>query len=247
MPRFSILLFLLLGAIPLHAQTSLENAAHARSLLGPAVWSKIIRIENDSRLGRYPRVVHALVFELCGVLWFYTDSDGTQSFSLHRDRVEEEKADFGPLLRDIDRGFLRWSEVTSPSPAPSRGGARLRNGCFIESVSLWRGRLPTGMPATRPRLVSYYLDTPAGRLGHTVLAYETDGQVEVIDPVCPDERRIVRSDVGASPLNLARLIAGSRVVSVRTLSLDGAVETPVVMADRGGPRGRAAGESPARS
>lgn len=247
MPRFSILLFLLLGAMPLHAQTSLENAAHARSLLGPAVWSKIIRIENDSRLGRYPRVVHALVFELCGVLWFYTDSDGTQSFSLHRDRIEEEKADFAPLLRDIDHGFRCWSEVTSPLSESARGGAWLRNGCFIESVSLWRRRLAAGMPAASPRLVSYYMDTPGGRLGHTVLAYEMAGQIEVVDPLCPDERRIVPGDAGASPLNLARLIAGMRVVSVRTLSLDGAVGTPVVMADRGGPRGPAGMGPPARS
>lgn len=247
MPRTLILLLLLLGALPLPAQTPLENATHARSLLGPAVWSKIIRIENDSRRSRYPRVVHALVFELCGVLWFYTDADGTQSFSLHRDRIDEEKADFGPLLLDIDRGFRRWSEVTPPWREPPRGGALLRNGCFIESVCLWRTRPPTGSVAGSPRLLSYYVETPGGRLGHTVLAYETAGRIEVVDPVSPGERWFIGRDAGATPLNLARLIAGAQVVSARTLSLDG-METPrAMLANAGGPRTPVGALPPARS
>ena len=54
-------------------------------------------------------ILHALVFELAGMLWFYTAEDGTQSFSLRIDRLDAEKADFGPMLRDIAR-HLRHRE-----------------------------------------------------------------------------------------------------------------------------------------
>ena len=113
-----LLSLLFFAAVALRADGSLADARYAQVLLGPGIWSCVIRIENDSRFSAYPRVAHALVFELDGVLWFYTDTDGTQSFSLYKHRLAEEKADFGPLLREIDRGFTSWKVVPSDAPAP---------------------------------------------------------------------------------------------------------------------------------
>jgi len=99
------LVLLLLATASLRAGDSLAHARQARALLGPAFWSCVLRIENETRGGAYAPMLHALVFEFAGRLWFYTDANGTQSFSLHRGRLAEEKADFGPLLRDIEPGF----------------------------------------------------------------------------------------------------------------------------------------------
>ncbi|MCX6934404.1 MAG: hypothetical protein NTZ29_17245, partial [Verrucomicrobia bacterium] len=62
----------------------LTNARRAQAVLGADVWSQVIRIENSGSTGKYARTVHALVFEVAGILWFYHDSEGSQSFSLHR-------------------------------------------------------------------------------------------------------------------------------------------------------------------
>ena len=55
----------------------LDHAQRARAMLGAGIWSRVIRIENVSAGSRYPATVYALVFELSGILWFYTDIDGT--------------------------------------------------------------------------------------------------------------------------------------------------------------------------
>src|SRR3954463_884068 len=96
------------------AGTPLENAFRAQALLGPGVWSEVITLHNGTRGGRYPTKVHALVFEFAGILWFYTALEGTQSFSLHPGKIEQEKNDFGPLLRDIEPGFVRWEVEQAP-------------------------------------------------------------------------------------------------------------------------------------
>lgn len=164
----------------LHADGSLAHARCAQARLGPDVWSQVIRIENEARWNRYPRTLHALVFELMGVLWFYTDTDGTQSFSLHHGRLAEEKADFGPLLADIEPGFTRWRLV--PGAAGNAAGP-LPNGCFIDSVAAWRARRARGEETMNPQLLAYYANDFTG---HVVLTYATRGHVEVIDPERPD-------------------------------------------------------------
>lgn len=219
--RVHFLLFVLLLA-PLWATPgSLEHALRAQALLGPEVWSRVIVVKNERRDGPYPRTVHALVFELAGLLWFYTDVDGTQSFSLHVGNLEAEKADFAPLLRDIDPGFRRWSEYKpggKPPPA-ARPDLPLRNGCFIESVVALRERLARGEAAANARLLSYYAETPTGRVGHTVLAYEVGDRLEIFDSAEPARGALFPKTAGADPLQLARALEGLDVVKARYVPL----------------------------
>ncbi|HUR58333.1 MAG TPA: hypothetical protein VM029_11525 [Opitutaceae bacterium] len=225
-------LLLLLAATSGRAASSLEHARRAQALLGSDVWSQVLRIENASRGGRYPHTVHALVFELAGLLWFYTDSNGTQSFSLHRDRVAEEKADFAPLLHDIEPGFARWSVVTGPPPRISHPRPPLPNACFIESVAALRARLTANAPARNARLLSYYTGTRTGTNGHTVLAYENGNVVEILDPAQPG--RVFRFPLADStdPLALARHIEGPEVARARVLALNPVGSTAIAAATR---------------
>jgi hypothetical protein len=212
-----------LASVPaLRADRSLEQARRAQALLGPETWSRVIRIENDTSASRYPRTLHALVFELAGILWFYTEADGTQSFSLHPGRLAEEKADFAPLLRDIEPGFVRWRVVADngrPLPPPAAPGA-LRNGCFIESVAELRLRLARGEDLERPQLLSYYANTPLGLHGHTVLVFGRGTQMEIFDPSRPLARSFVARELGPDALDLARALEGPAIVKARYVAID---------------------------
>ena len=215
-PNFICLLgIVLLTVAPLRAHDGLSEARRAQALLGPEIWSRVLRLENDARGGRYPRLVYALVFELADVLWFYTATEGTRSFSLHRGRLAEEKADFGPLLHDIEPGFARWSIARDEGGAPALMAGELRNGCFIQSVAELRRRLAQGEPMKRPSLLSYYVDTAEGRRGHTVLTFEAGGRLEVIDPERPKKPQRFAADLADNALGLARLMEGDRIVAAR--------------------------------
>jgi hypothetical protein len=212
----------------LRADTSLANARRAQALLGPDIWSQVIRIENTGSTNHYPATVHALVFELADILWFYSDLDGTQSFSLHKGRLAQEKADFAPLLRAISPGFYRWSVIGGDAPIPGGNGVLL-NGCFIESAVALRDRLRRGGEAMRPRLLSYYVELKDGsRHGHTVLAYETGGRVEVIDSSAAAKPVNFPALVAGDPLMLARAMRGRDVTNARYLPVD----WPAARADR---------------
>ena len=215
-------------AVPGRGDFTLEQADRAQRLLGRETWSRIIAIEHDSPRSAYPRAFHALVFELSGILWFYTPLDGTQSFSLHVGDLEGEKADFTPLVRAIEPGFVRWHTVDEAA-VTAGPGVTLSNGCFIDSIVALRERLARGEVLTMPRLVSYYVDTPSGLRGHTVLAFEQAGQVVVYDAARP--KRVVmlpaqRAEVGA----LARAAHGARVGSAREWKLDVATEARIARA-----------------
>ncbi len=230
MPKFVrqvslVILFMLAPA--LRAEPSLEQARRAQALLGPDVWSRILKIENSGRESRYPRVLHALVFELAGILWFYSATDGTQSLSLHEGRLAEEKANMGPLLRDIEPGFTRWSIVRSNFPALALRQGELSNGCFIESVAELRRRLERGEALERPRLLSYYDETPFGLHGHTVLVFGRGEHWEFFDPGRPRARLMVAKEDGLDPLALARALDGTTVVKARYVTLDFAAPAPV--------------------
>ena len=147
-------------------RADLTNARSAQAILGADVWSQVIRIENTGSTKKYPRTVHALVFEVAGILWFYQDGEGTQSFSLHRGRLEAEKADFAPLLADIHPGFTRWTVVY--------GSARIRP-------------------------------------GHTVLTFETNEGVVVIDPVEPNRLRTFSGEMAKNATALSRALLGQMV------------------------------------
>lgn len=196
---------------------SLEFARRAQALLGPDVWSQVIRVENDERTARYGRNVHALVFEFADVLWFYTSSEGTQSFSLYKGRLAEEKADFAPLLREIHPGFKKWKVVEGAAATPD---GDLLNGCFIESMVALRERLLRGGEAVRPQLLSYYVHTSEGQIGHTVLAYEVGGRIEVIDSAQAGKHLSFPATAGGDALKLARELQGPVVGAARFFPID---------------------------
>jgi hypothetical protein len=212
---------LLIATVAVRANGSLQHARQAQALLGPELWSRVIRIENDARVSRYPRVVFALVFELAGILWFYTDVDGTQSFSLHHDRLEEEKADFGPLLRDIERGFKRWSFVAeNRAPAAPAKRDDLPNGCFIASIAALRALDAAGATIRQPRLLSFYTTGADGPQGHTVLTYARPDGVVVIDPSEEGGPQLFSAALGADALDLARALEGARVAKARWVPVE---------------------------
>jgi hypothetical protein len=218
---------LLAGSALLRGSDSLGHAQLAREWLGRETWAQVIEIENTARHSRYPRVVDAVVFEFGGLLWFYTDTDGTQSFSLHVGRLAEEKGDFGPLLRDIEPGFVRWRVVDGA--ARGKPGGVLPNGCFIASIAAWRERTRRGVAMENPRLLSFYVAVTGGLKGHTVLVYSADGELHVIDTI---EREVRAStwpeSLAADPLLLAQRIEGERVARAR--------EVPLGVNDRGAVR-----------
>jgi hypothetical protein len=222
-------LFLAVAVAGCGADRSLEQARRARDLLGPGGWAQVIRIENAATRSPYPRELHALVFELAGLLWFYTPVDGTQSFSLHRGRLAEEKADFAPLLRDIEPGFARWTVVDDGQAerAPVAFSGPLRNGCFIESCARLRRLVEEGAEIGGPRLLMYYHSSDGGpRGGHTVLAYEEAGALRVYDPDRPRARLAFAAGLGADPRRLADAVQGQTVAAARVLPLEvAAVET----------------------
>jgi len=197
--------------------TPLENARRAQALLGPGIWSYVIRVENTAERSRYPATVYALVFEEAGLLWFYTDTDGTQSLTLHPDRLTEEKSDIGPLLREIEPGFGAFSILADPAGGtPSGWGGALLNGCFVESLAALGERMRRGERIERARLLNCYVDTPAGRRGHTVLTYETPHGLFLLDPARSPEPRPMPRGWADNPMALAgAALQGFRVARAR--------------------------------
>lgn len=217
-------LFAVLSVVSTQASSSLDYAMEAQARLGSEVWSQVIRIENKAPAKGYPKVVHALVFELADILWFYDAAHGTQSFSLHKGRLAAEKADFAPLLRDIHGGFGRWS-VVAERPGVTRERIPLRNGCFIESVVALRERLALGGEVVRPKLLSLYMDSRDGLQGHTVLAYETADRVEVFDSAQAKARFSFPATWALDAMKLAGAVAGSKVAAARLFSLEPVLAT----------------------
>jgi hypothetical protein len=204
--------------------SGLADAAAARALLAGGMWSRIARIDNANPRGLlsrspYPRTVYALVFELSGILWFYTDADGTQSLSLTRGTVARDEADPGPLFRAIDGGFTSWAWAdaeAAPRGPPSR---RPPNACFVESVAALLRRLAVGDEAASPRLLSYYVDTQFGRLGHTVLVFSTATGLAAIDPEASGRPERLPADLGADPAALSAYLRGGPVAAARTVPI----------------------------
>lgn len=187
------------------AADSLESALEARAELGPAVWSRVIRIENENPASPYPARLHALVFEFDGRLWFYTDSDGTQSLSLHEGRLARDKADFGRLLRAIDPGFGHHEDMTDRIPPVrlARAGGGLRNGCFVEALGFYLRRIEAGREPEDARLLAYYVEGRFGRRGHMVLLFRERGRDWVFDPFDRQGPRRWVPPRGNDPLKLA--------------------------------------------
>jgi hypothetical protein len=193
----------------------------------------VVRIENteskqEFRRSPYPREVFALVFELSGYLWFYSDCNGTQSLSLRSGSLGIDKAEPGPLFLAIDHGFTRWSWVDDMA-APQRQAPAPPNACFIESVAALFRRVAVGGEAASPRLLSYYVYTPSGSRGHTVLIFKEGDGLAALDPEFSDRPVHLPSILGEDPKAWSTYLWGGPVASARTL----AVESPTVAESSG--------------
>jgi len=235
---FSLLLTLAVarGAAVPSVPPALADAASAQALLGDAVWSRLVRIENSGRhpwwrSSPYPATVYALVFELSGILWFYTDADGTQSLSVTTGTAAQDERDPGPLFRQIDPGFGQWSWIEAPEGSPAGTPA---NGCFVESVAILLQRKSAGEETLFPRLLSYYVDTVRGRLGHTILVFGTSLGLAAIDPSLPEVLRYVPADFTPDPRALSEFLRGAEVAQARFLPLP---DGPPAAAGHSGGRG----------
>lgn len=210
------------------ASTTRDDTARAQAALG-GNWSRLIRIENISKRSLYPAVVDALVFEEAGILWFYSPTNGTQSLSRFLNRVEADKENLGPLLTAIDPGFTHFEFVANPAAGlPFVSGEKLENGCFIECLGALRDRVMRGERVASPRLLSLYVDTASGRLGHTVLTYDTPGGFFLLDPTRSARPRALPEAWRDDPTALAKVaLPGARVVKSRWLEVERPRETLV--------------------
>jgi hypothetical protein len=235
MRTLSCLVLLLASAAVSRAGTAppdgLTDALAARSMLGADAWARVVRIDSSRprdllERGPYPRIVYALVFELSGILWFYTDVDGTQSLSLTLHTLDRDRADPGPLFRAIDPGFTRWTWVDAPGVPGGPPVHRPRNACFVESVGELNRRVASGGEAGSPMLLSYYVDTPGGRLGHTVLLFRTSSGMSAIDADESDRAMPIPGDLGADARAVSAYLRGGPVAAARTLPIAGPRRPP---------------------
>jgi len=213
------LLILLLFTAAAMGQTALRQVQQARALLGGDVWARVLRVDNTARHGVYPATTYALVFEFNGILWFYTPYDGTQSLSIYRGRLERDKNDFMPLLCDIDRGFAHYAVVPEITDEWLRPAKKPPNACFIESLVALRQQTARG-EVMRAALLAYYYG-PNGRIGHTVLTYETRDGFYVIDSANSARPAAIDRRLAADAMALATVVhPGVRAARARLLPVD---------------------------
>jgi len=215
----------------------MSDAFAARAMLSPDTWARVVRLDNSHPRGAwrgqmYPRIVYGLVFEFSGALWFYADEDGTQSLSRTLGTLDRDKADPGPLFRDIEPGISSWQwvdDVPGPKGPASRRPPRV---CFIDSLRALDQRRAVGGEADSPQLLLYYLNTRIGRLGHTVLLFRAGGALSVIDATQSDEVIRIPSYLGSDLRSIAEYLRNGPVSSVRAL--------PISVPRKAHPRGWAA-------
>lgn len=219
-PRSRFLALGLLLAASLHAGTQ-ETAFQARAMLGPDVWSRVLRLENEGAGpgSRYPAEFHGLVVAFEDILWFYTEFDGTQTLSTRAGRLTADQADLAPLLQAIEPGLARFEDVTARPPAelPAEPPPFA---CFLGSVARWQQLQREPVPPTRARLLAYY--PRAERQGHMVLEYWREGRRYVFDPEKPADERELPVRLAEDPLKVARALfrPGDRNRPVRAMHLD---------------------------
>jgi hypothetical protein len=183
----------------------MHYAHQASDMLGPTLWKRVVRVHNSSVGSRYPATFGAVVFEMGGILWFYTSTDGTQSLSLRRGRAWEDEHDLSPLLAHIDSGFSHW-EYDSEGHGSEAKGPVPPNACFIQSIALLRQSLSAGVGVEHMRLLSYYVDLPSGLKGHTVLYLETNKGPTIIDPLMQRRPMRIHSVNRSDPTSVAHCI-----------------------------------------
>jgi hypothetical protein len=167
-------------------------ARQAAAMLGPTLWKRVLVIQNASADNGYPRTLGAVVFEMGGILWFYTASDGTQSLSIRHGRAKEDEENLGPLLLRLDSGFSHW-ECDSANAGLDEKDPIPPNACFIQSIALLRHLLAEKTGSERAKLLSYYVTLRTGPRGHTVLYFESNEGPIIIDPLAPGKPFRVRA------------------------------------------------------
>jgi len=213
-------------------EEGLADARAARSMLSPESWARIVKIDNSRARGPwryavYPKTVYALVFELSGILWIYTDAEGTQSLSRTLGTVERDKADLGPLLRQIEPGIGSWAWVEDPLGTTVPASVHPPMACVEESLRALDQRLALGRDTRTPQLLFYYVSTPSGRLGHTVLLFRTALGLAAVDPELSPEPVEVPRSLGNNLVSISEYLRGAPVASARSL--------PIVPAPRPAP------------
>lgn len=220
-PRLWLLSLLLLVFVSCLRAGSRESAFQVRAMLGPELWSRVLRVENDrpGRDSRYPAEFHALVVEFEGILWLYTEFDGTQTLSRYAGRADEDRAGLAALLQAVEPGLVRFEDVTDrPPPALAPGAPPYA--CFPASVARWTELRRGPNPPERARLLAYYPERQ--RQGHMVLEYWQDGRRYVFDPAQPATDREISIRLGEDPLRVARVLfrPGDRHRPVRAMHLE---------------------------
>lgn len=191
----------LVGAL----RAELGAVYRAQSLLGPETWSQVVRIDNAQPNSAHPAVVYALVFELERRLWIYAPHSGTESLSLVANRLERDKQDLAPLLREIHPGFRRHTRLPARFGfLPGPDDAPLPHGCFVEAVAYVRTLLETGVDVGDVRLLAYYAGAGARARGHAVLYFEHAGGRFWFDPATRGAAQRVPENIGVTALAIAR-------------------------------------------
>jgi len=208
----------LLGVLLFVATTvradSLACARLARTLLGPGVWSRVLRIENRRSDPAHPLDFHALVFALEDRLWLYHSNEGTQSLSIYAGRLEQDEANLAPLLHAVLPDLTGFQDVTEQvngralgpewPPPLRRPGDTLPFGCFIECLARWRELQAGPAPPEEAGVLAFYFDTGTGPHGHSVLVYRQNRLRYCYDPAAGETFEMESSTPTGTPLELAR-------------------------------------------
>lgn len=196
----SLVGLLLLAVTPLFAG-SRESAFLAQKLLGPDVWSRVVRIESEpGENNRFPPEYHGLVIAFADILWLYTDIDGTQNLSSRRGQLAADRANLGELLRGADPAIVGFTEVTV-GPAERDLPTVLPNACFVACVKHWQTLLRSPHPPKKARLIACF-PTDAWT-GHMLLEYRRGFSRVVFDPDRPDRQISIPFWVNPNPLTTA--------------------------------------------
>ncbi|MBA4138721.1 MAG: hypothetical protein C0518_15555 [Opitutus sp.] len=191
------------------------SAFWGRYLLGKDTWSRVVRVDNARPTARYPAAFYGLVFELEGILWFYTETEGTQSLSRSRGRIGRDRAEFRELVQTLSPGFTAVADVTDESPPLfALIDNRLPRGCFLFSVLNWRRLESKRLGYCQPRLLTYYVATPEGPRGHTVLIYRGGKRTFLYDSASESLEQEIGALDDDDPLGLATRLASSALPPV---------------------------------